>query len=103
MSVEFNSFDEFVDDLLESDENLLKGELDLLLMQHIFNSIDLNKIEKTPLKNQNYIAAQKLLKFFYNNFWYPVFGKLLLRFVHLIEGKDKKDLSPKETKDRLKK
>tara|TARA_Y100001978_G_scaffold121911_1_gene108765 strand:+ start:830 stop:1003 length:174 start_codon:yes stop_codon:yes gene_type:complete len=57
MSVEFNSFDEFVDDLLESDENLLKGELDLLLMQHIFNSIDLNKIEKTPLKNQNYIAA----------------------------------------------
>tara|TARA_B100000609_G_C16986294_1_gene316399 strand:+ start:46 stop:219 length:174 start_codon:yes stop_codon:yes gene_type:complete len=57
MSVEFNSFDEFVDDLLESDENLLKGELDLLLMQHIFNSIDLNKIEKAPLKNQNYIAA----------------------------------------------
>ena len=57
MSFEFNSFDEFVDDLLESDENLLKGELDLLLMQHIFNSIDLNKIEKAPLKNQNYIAA----------------------------------------------
>ena len=57
MSVEFNSFDEFVDDLLESDENLLKGELDLLLMQHIFKSIDLNKIEKTPLKRQNYIAA----------------------------------------------
>ena len=57
MSVEFNSFDEFVDDLLESDENLLKGELDLLLMQHIFNSIDLNKIEKTPLRNHNYIAA----------------------------------------------
>ena len=57
MSFEFNSFDEFVDDLLESDENLLKGELDLLLMQHIFNSIDLNKIEKASLKNQNYIAA----------------------------------------------
>ena len=57
MSYEYNSFDDFVDDLLESDENLLKGELDILLMQHIFNSIDLNKIEKTPLKNQNYIAA----------------------------------------------
>ena len=44
-----------------------------------------------------------MLKFFYNKFWYPILGKILLRFVHLIEGKDKKDLFTKETKDRLKK
>ena len=44
-----------------------------------------------------------MLKFFYNKFWYPVMGKLLLRFVHVIEGKDKKDLHNKENKDRLKK
>ena len=40
------TLDDFVDDLLASDVDLLKGELDLLLMQHLFNSIDL-KIIKT--------------------------------------------------------
>jgi len=29
-----------------------------------------------------------MLKFFYNNFWYPVFGKILSKFVFLIEGKN---------------
>tara|TARA_Y100001978_G_C23544247_1_gene361310 strand:- start:33 stop:206 length:174 start_codon:yes stop_codon:yes gene_type:complete len=57
MPIDYNSFDSFIDDLLESDENLLKGELDLLLMQHIFKSIDLDNISKTPLKDENYIAA----------------------------------------------
>ena len=41
-----DTFDDFVDDLLASDVNLLKGELDFLLMQHLFNSIDLNLINK---------------------------------------------------------
>ena len=36
-----DAFDEFVDDLLTSDVDLLKGELDFLLIQHLFNSIDL--------------------------------------------------------------
>ena len=29
-----------------------------------------------------------MLKFFYDNFWYPVFGKILSKFVFLIEGKN---------------
>ncbi len=57
MTVELNSFDTFVDDLLESDENLLKGELDLLLMQHIFNSLDLKNIEHIPQEIETLIAA----------------------------------------------
>ena len=27
-----------------------------------------------------------MLKFFYNNVWYPVFGKILSKLVFLIEG-----------------
>ena len=29
-----------------------------------------------------------MLKFFYDKFWYPVFGKVLSKFVFLIEGKN---------------
>ena len=32
------TFDEFVDDLLSSDVDLLKGELDFLLIQHLFSA-----------------------------------------------------------------
>ena len=52
-----DTFDEFVDDLLSSDVNLLKGELDLLLMHHLFNSIDLNLINKTEFENNESFAA----------------------------------------------
>ena len=31
-----------------------------------------------------------MFKFLYNNFWYPVFGKILSKFVFLIEGNNKK-------------
>jgi len=48
-----DTFDDFVDDLLASDVNLLKGELDFLLMQHLFNSIDLRIINKTKIQNNN--------------------------------------------------
>ena len=41
-----DTFDDYVDDLLSSDVNLLKGELDFLLMQHLFNSIDLKLVNK---------------------------------------------------------
>ena len=51
------SFDEFVDDLLISDVNLLKGELDFLLMQYLFNSIDLKLINKTEIEDNESFAA----------------------------------------------
>jgi len=52
-----DTFDDFVDDLLSSDVNLLKGELDFLLMQHLFNSIDLNRINKTEIEDKESLAA----------------------------------------------
>ena len=52
-----DTFDEFVDDLLSSDVNLLKGELDLLLMQNLFNSIDLKLLNKTQIEDNKSLAA----------------------------------------------
>jgi len=52
-----DTFDDFVDDLLSSDINLLKGEIDFLLMQHMFNSIDLNLINKNETKDDQSLAA----------------------------------------------
>ena len=52
-----DTFDDFVDDLLSSDSNLLKGELDLLLMQHLFDSIDLKSINKTEIEDNESVAA----------------------------------------------
>ena len=52
-----DTFDDFVDDLLSSDINLLKGELDFLLMQHLFNSLDLELINKNETKDDQSLAA----------------------------------------------
>ena len=52
-----DTFDDFVDDLLSSDINLLKGELDFLLMQHLFNSVDLQRINKTEIEDNELLAA----------------------------------------------
>ena len=52
-----DTFDDFVDDLLSSDVNLLKGELDFLLMQHLFNSIDLNLLDKTEIEDNDKLVA----------------------------------------------
>ena len=52
-----DTFDDFVDDLIVSDINLLKGELDLLLIQHLFNSIDLKLIIKTEFEDNESLAA----------------------------------------------
>ena len=49
MNNDLETFNYFVDDLLSSEVNLLKNELDLLLMQYLFNSIDLEL-----LKDMNY-------------------------------------------------
>ena len=52
-----DTFDDFVDDLLSSDVNLLKGELDYLIMQHLFYSIDLKHINKTEVEDNESLAA----------------------------------------------
>ena len=52
-----DTFDDFVDDLLSSDVNLLKGELDFLLIQHLFNSLDLKMINKTEVEDRESLAA----------------------------------------------
>ena len=53
----FDTFDDFIDDLLLSDVNLLKGELDYLLMQHLFNSMDLKPINKNEIEENESLAA----------------------------------------------
>ena len=57
MSPLSDSFDDFVDDLLSSDVNLLKAELDFLLMQHLFNSLDLKRINKIAIEDKESLAA----------------------------------------------
>ena len=52
-----DTFDDFVDDLVSSDVDLLKGELDFLLMQHLFNSIDLKLINKTKIEDNESLVA----------------------------------------------
>ena len=52
-----DTFDDFVDDQLTSDVNLLKGELDYLLMQHLFNSIDLKLINKNETIDDESLAS----------------------------------------------
>ena len=39
MSKELEAFDMFVDDIISSEDNLLKCELDYLIMQYIFESL----------------------------------------------------------------
>ena len=95
MNLLSDTFDDFVDDLLSSDVNLLRGELDFLLMQHLFDSIDLRLINKTEIEDNESIAAWFFMKFFYEKFWVPVFGHILSKFVFLIEGKKR---NPKNKK-----
>ena len=57
MNCELEVFNDFVDDLLSSDDNLLKYELDFLLMQYLFQSIDLELLKKIDSKQVNFIAS----------------------------------------------
>ena len=57
MNLLSDTFDDFVDDLLSSDIDLLKGELDFLVIQHLFNSIDLKFINTTEIKDNESLAA----------------------------------------------
>jgi len=45
MNNDLETFNYFVDDLISSEVNLLNNELDLLLMQYLFNSIDLDSLK----------------------------------------------------------
>ena len=45
MNRDLETFGYFVDDLLSSDDNLLKYELDILLMQYLFNSTNLDSFK----------------------------------------------------------
>ena len=52
-----DTFDDFVDDLLSSDIDLLKGELDLLIMQNLFDSLDLEVIKTNKFSVKDSLAA----------------------------------------------
>ena len=52
-----DTFDDFVDDLLSSDIDLLKGELDLLIMQNLFDSLDLGVIKTNEFSVEDSLAA----------------------------------------------
>ena len=51
------NFDDFVDDLLSSDADLLRGELDFLVMQHLFDSLDLQTIKIIQSQDKDTFAA----------------------------------------------
>ena len=57
MNRELDSFDNFVDDIISSEENLLKGELDIILMQYIFNSLELDNFRNLDLDSNDLLAA----------------------------------------------
>ena len=52
-----DTYDDFLDDLISSETNLLNGELDFLLFQHLFQSLDLEKIKISKFENNDEIAA----------------------------------------------
>ena len=56
MMNDLKTFNYFVDDLLSSDENLLTYELDILLMQYLFNSIDLDPLKDLDSQEDIMIA-----------------------------------------------
>tara|TARA_Y100001954_G_C15276487_1_gene344586 strand:+ start:251 stop:442 length:192 start_codon:yes stop_codon:yes gene_type:complete len=61
MSNELEAFDIFVDDIISSEENLLKGELDFLLMQFIFESLELDNFKDYNKANESYDFANSYL------------------------------------------
>ena len=53
MSKELEAFDLFVDDIISSENNLLKCELDFLLMQYIFESLELETFKDYNKSNNS--------------------------------------------------
>ena len=56
MNNDLEIFNYFVDDLLSSEANLLNNELDLLLMQYLFNSIDLDSLNNFDSEEEITVA-----------------------------------------------
>ena len=59
MSKALETFDLFVDDIISSEDNLLKGELDFLLMQYIFESLELDNfnVNNKSLSSDDYAES----------------------------------------------
>ena len=56
MNNDLEIFNYFVDDLLSSEVNLLNNELDLLLMQYLFNSIHLDSLKNLDSEEEFSVA-----------------------------------------------
>ena len=56
MNSDLETLNYFVDDIICSETNLLQYELDLLLMQYLFNSIDLKKLKEMDIQDDIYVA-----------------------------------------------
>lgn len=56
MNNDLETFNYFIDDLLSSEVNLLNNELDLLLMQYLFNSIDLDSLKNMDSEEEISVA-----------------------------------------------
>ena len=62
MSKELEAFDMFADDIISSEDNLLKCELDYLIMQYIFESLELDNFDDNKSSgscdySDSYLAA----------------------------------------------
>ena len=57
MDPHLENFDDFVDDLLTSDVDIYKLELDLLILQHVFQSIYLDDFQNVEYTNNDALAA----------------------------------------------
>ena len=60
MNSDLENFNYFVDDVLSSDSELLNYELDILLMQYLFKSTDLeilNNIDHNDHNDDIYLAS----------------------------------------------
>ena len=57
MNNDLEIFNYFVDDILSSDAELLKNELDFLLMQYLFQSIDLEVLREIDCQEDVFLAS----------------------------------------------
>ena len=56
MNSDLESFNYFVEDILDTNIDLLKYELDVLLMQYLFQSLDLENINIIGSERQTFVA-----------------------------------------------
>ena len=61
MREELEAFDMFVDDIILAEDNLLKGELDYLIMQFIFESLELDNFKDNNKSSSSSDYADKYL------------------------------------------